>query len=101
MKDPGHNPTLEGLAYSSNHYEVFNFNDFTSALVLLFNLLLLNDWPVFMEAYVKLSGTRVTRLFFLVFWVCAITYVLNIVVAFIIEAFMGQVRRALVYISMQ
>ena len=92
VRNPGHNPKLDGLGYTSSHYEDFNFNDFSSAMVLLFNLLILNDWCTYMEAYVTLTGTRATRLFFLCFWVLAILYVLNIVVAFIIEAFIGQVR---------
>jgi two pore calcium channel protein len=90
----GHNPKLVGSSYEDSHYEVFNFNDFASGMVLLFNLLLLNDWHSYMEGYVLLTGTRATRLFFLAFWVVATMYVLNIVVAFIIEAFMNQVRRS-------
>eukprot|EP00959_Pyramimonas_sp_CCMP1952_P216487 4527656-Pyramimonas_sp.AAC.2 len=55
MRDHGRNPELVGSTYEESHYEVFNFNDFTSALVLLFNLLLQNDWHVYMLAYVQAS----------------------------------------------
>jgi len=90
VKDRGNNPKLHGTGYESSGYESFNFNDFGSGMVVLFNILILNDWYSFMDCYVALTGTRLTRIYFFLFWIVAVVYMLNLVVAFILEAFIAQ-----------
>mmetsp|Transcript_45551 Transcript_45551/g.85054 ORF Transcript_45551/g.85054 Transcript_45551/m.85054 type:complete len:581 (+) Transcript_45551:116-1858(+) len=86
----GNNPKLEDTPYEANQYEAFNFNDFAGGMVLLFNILILNDWYTFMDCYVVLSGTRWARVYFFAFWLVVVLYMLNLVVAFILEAFVAQ-----------
>ena len=55
-----------------------NFNDFASGMVFLFQLLIANNWKVFMDAVVDVSGADVggwARLYCMSYWVLAVTFV--------------------------
>ncbi|THD24153.1 Two pore calcium channel protein 1 [Fasciola hepatica] len=95
-------PRLRGKEFASWHYCLFNFNSFTEAFILLFVLTVGNNWQVFAEG-IELATNRWSRVFFLtVHWTCVLL-VLNVVLAFIIEAFLieydAQASRFEVYIE--
>lgn len=93
---PGHNYTHETDCNQRNlihtdftawHYCLFNFNSAAESYILLLVLTVGNNWQVFVEGLV-LSTNRWTRLFFLLInWTCVLL-VLNVMLAFIIEAFL-------------
>jgi len=65
---------------------VNNFNDFGSACVTLFELLVVNNWQVLMGGFVAVRGTQ-ARVFFITFYTIAVVMVLNLIVAFVLDAF--------------
>ena len=124
---------LNGTDYAESDYFANNFNDFTSSLVTLFELLVgklllrerkdsqtrtprqntrytthsyfacspcsipcsippdypdfkVNNWQVLMDGFVRVTSPY-HRWFFILFWSIAVVVILNLVVAFILEAF--------------
>ncbi|KAA8524388.1 hypothetical protein F0562_010820 [Nyssa sinensis] len=43
------NPNLEGTDLADNDYVLFNFNDYPNGMVTVFNLLVMNNWQVWMQ----------------------------------------------------
>lgn len=84
--NPG-NPRLDGTDLSENDYLLFNFNDYPSGMVTLFNLLVMGNWQAWMESYKVLSGTSWTYVYFISFYLITILLLLNLVIAFVLEAF--------------
>lgn len=64
-----------------------NFDTFGAALICELSLLLMNDWPILMEALEVTSGTASARIFCIAFWVINIVVALNVVTAFMVESF--------------
>ncbi|CAL8071818.1 unnamed protein product [Calicophoron daubneyi] len=78
---------LAGSSFVNYHYCLFTFNSVTESFIFLLILTVGNNWQIFAEGLVSISNTW-TRLFFLVIhWSCVLL-VLNVVLAFIIEAFL-------------
>ncbi|KAA0201090.1 Two pore calcium channel protein 1 [Fasciolopsis buskii] len=76
-----------GKEFSAWHYCLFNFNSITEAFIMLLVLTVGNNWHVFAEG-IELATNRWSRIFFLIIhWTCVLL-VLNVVLAFIIEAFL-------------
>lgn len=80
------NPQLQGLHYGKKAHYANNFNDFASAMVALFELLVVNQWDSLMEAVVAATSSW-SRVFFITFYCSAAVVLLDLVVAFILEAF--------------
>ncbi|CAH8441591.1 unnamed protein product [Schistosoma turkestanicum] len=69
------------------HYCTFNFNSPLDSYLLLLIITVGNNWQIFSDGY-KMATTRWSRLFFIIIhWMCVLL-VLNVVLAFIIEAFL-------------
>jgi len=81
------NPDLKDTMFAKDDYYVNNFNDYGSAMVTLFELLAVNHWNVIMDGVVATTGSKYYRLYFISFYAVAVVMVLNLVVAFILEAF--------------
>ena len=81
------NMKLSGSEFASNGYCDCNFNDLSSAMVLLFQLMVVNQWHVITLGHV-LVPSQWAKLFFLAFHITCIIIVLNIFIAFVLEAFM-------------
>ncbi len=88
----GH-PLLENTEYANGRLFAFNYNDYASALVTSFNLCVVNNWYVIMDAYAFVTETPWSRSFFIVFWAVAVAFSLPIVVAFFVEAFVKQMEK--------
>lgn len=80
------NPALNNTAFYHNHYCNNNFNDVLRSLVLLFELTVVNQWHVLSSGFVFVTN-KAARLYFFAFHMCCVIIVLNIFVAFILEAF--------------
>jgi hypothetical protein len=75
-------------------YVLCNFNDFFMAQVTLFELLIVNNWQDIMDAIAALTSPA-ARAFFIVWYVVAVTIMLNLVVAHILDAFVDEGGEAL------
>ncbi|VEL41010.1 unnamed protein product [Protopolystoma xenopodis] len=83
------NSRLADSEYVSWHYCIFNFNSLTEAFVIMLVLTVGNNWHIFTAGHEAVTN-RWTRLFFLIIHISCVLLVLNIVLAFIIEAFLIQ-----------
>ena len=85
------NPKLIGSQYAADGYYANNFNDIVSSFILLFELMVVNQWHVLTQGFVDVTS-EASRFYFLSFHMLTVTIVLNIFVAFIIEAFLLQMQ---------
>ena len=87
------NPTLVNsageplTAYAFLDFWSLNFDDLLHSLVTLTAQLNIVAWPVVMEALVATTGQHAVRIYFVAFWVCGFFSVLNVTIAFFVEAF--------------
>jgi len=88
------NPVLVGTSFAHNHFWTLNFNDCCSGLVTLFVLMILNDWPTISQGYCLVTGSYLTSMFFVVFFVACNLVVLNILMALILDC-MGVMSEAI------
>lgn len=86
------NPILETTTMFENDYLLQNFNDFASGMVTLFDLLIMGNWQVWMESFTTLTGKWWTMFFFWGFYVIAVLFLLNLIVAFVLEAFFAEME---------
>ncbi|KAG6553595.1 hypothetical protein Mapa_004509 [Marchantia paleacea] len=86
------NPKLEGTSMLENDYLVHNFNDYASGMVTLFNVLVMGNWQIWMETYGILSEQWWAITYFMSFYVLGILLILNLVVAFVLEAFFAEIE---------
>merc|ERR1712196_326873 len=85
------NPQLIGSDFAKDGYFTNNFNDVVAAYVTLFELMVVNQWHILTSGFVILTNES-ARLFFLAFHLTAVVLMLNIFVAFILEAFLMQLQ---------
>jgi len=64
-----------------------NFNDFFSAFITLFALMIVNNWLDIVQVYVDVTGSEYVRWFFIFFYYFAVVVGINIVVAFSIDMY--------------
>jgi len=79
------NPALVGSQFAQQQYWSLNFNDCASSLVTLFVLMVVNNWYIIADAYMRAAGTWWASLFFVTFFVKVNLIVLNILMALILE----------------
>ncbi|KAF8696013.1 hypothetical protein HU200_036894 [Digitaria exilis] len=84
------NPKLEKTDLFANDYLLFNFNDYPSGMVTLFNLLVMGNWQVWMESYAYLTGSSWSLVYFVSFYLISGLLLLNLIVAFVLEAFFAE-----------
>lgn len=80
------NSALNGTQFYKFHYCNNNFNDLLRSLVVLVELTVVNQWHVLASGFVAVTS-KVARLYFFCFHMCCVIIVLNIFIAFILEAF--------------
>ncbi|XP_028649626.1 two pore channel protein 2 isoform X1 [Erpetoichthys calabaricus] len=73
--------TYEQLAYWPN-----NFDDFAATLVLLYDVMVVNNWQVFMEAYSRYSSPW-SKIYFVAWWLTSAIMWVNLFVALVLENF--------------
>ncbi|XVE66199.1 hypothetical protein DITRI_Ditri08aG0061300 [Diplodiscus trichospermus] len=84
------NSNLEGTDLTDDDYLLFNFNDYPNGMVTLFNLLVMGNWQVWMQSYKEITGTSWTLAYFISFYLVTVLLLLNLVVAFVLEAFFAE-----------
>ncbi|CAF0912855.1 unnamed protein product [Didymodactylos carnosus] len=83
------NSKLNNSAFASGQYCRNNFNDYFSALIVLFELTVVNQWHVIASGFVLVTS-KASRLFFMAFHISAVIVVLNIFTAFVLDSFLTQ-----------
>ncbi|GAB4859586.1 mitochondrial thiamine pyrophosphate transporter [Ancistrocladus abbreviatus] len=86
------NPYLEGTDLAENGYLLFNFNDYPNGMVTLFNLLVMGNWQAWMQSYEDLTRTSWTLAYFISFYLITVLLILNLIVAFVLEAFFAELE---------
>lgn len=73
-------------SYQQLQYWANNFDDFAAALVVLWDIMVVNNWSVFLKAYAKVK-TEWSYLYFIVWWLFSVVIVMQLFTALIIENF--------------
>lgn len=84
-----HNTSWCG-SYEQLQYYANNFDDFAASLVILWDVMVVNNWFVFLHAYNKTTNSRYTQLYFVMWWLVSVVVCINLFVALVIEAFITQ-----------
>jgi two pore calcium channel protein len=85
------NPDVYKTDLADSDYLLFNFNDYPNGMVTLYNLVVMGNWQVWMQSYKELTGTVWTYVYFISFYLITILLLLNLVVAFVLEAFFAEI----------
>ncbi|XP_068117739.1 two pore channel protein 2 [Hyperolius riggenbachi] len=80
--------TFEQLEYWPN-----NFDDFAAALVTLWNVMVVNNWQVFLDAFSRYT-TPWSKLYFVAWWLVSSVVWVNLFVALILENFIHKWDRS-------
>ena len=71
-------------SYQNLEYHPYNFKDFGSTLVLLWNLMIVNNWHVMVDAYVKQTSVY-SRIYFVIWWLVSETIINGVIFGLLIE----------------
>lgn len=74
--------TFENLTYFAN-----NFHDFASSLVTLWDVMVVNNWMVFLEAYARAQGPW-SQLYFIAWWLVSVVICLHLFVSILLDTFL-------------
>ncbi|XP_059006114.1 two pore channel protein 2 isoform X2 [Mustela lutreola] len=74
--------SFEQLEYWPN-----NFDDFAAALITLWNVMVVNNWQVFLDAYRRYSGPW-SKIYFVLWWLVSSVVWVNLFLALILENFL-------------
>lgn len=80
------NPVLDGTSYVQGGYQHSAFNNILESYIVLFELLIVNNWHLIAEGYMLVT-TRWAFIYFALFFVFIVTVALNILVAFFLRSF--------------
>ena len=80
------NIKLKDSEFYRHKYCPNNFNHIMSSFIVLFELLVVNQWHIITEGYVLVSS-KWARIYFISFHVVCVLLLLNILTAFVLEAF--------------
>ena len=73
--------------YEQLEYYSYNFHDFASSLVILWNIMVVNNWSVFLDAFSR-SATKWSQLYFVAWWLVAVIIIVNLFISLVIEVFL-------------
>ena len=85
---------LKGTEFDESDFWANSFNDHCSAFVTLFELLVVNNWTVTCDGFAAASNSKLTRLFFVLFHLIGVVVINNLVISFVVEAFMTEYSAA-------
>ncbi|XP_057698474.1 two pore segment channel 3 [Corythoichthys intestinalis] len=80
------NRLLRGSAFAKLKYCKNNFNDVLSSFVLLLELTVVNQWHVLSSGFAAVTH-KSARIYFVLFHITVVIVIINIFVAFVLEAF--------------
>ncbi|XP_049676803.1 two pore channel protein 2 isoform X2 [Accipiter gentilis] len=80
------NGTLQCGTYEQLEYWPNNFDDFAAAVVTLWDVMVVNNWQVFLEAFSRYSSPW-AKIYFVVWWLISSVIWVNLFVALLLENF--------------
>ncbi|XP_044292528.1 two pore calcium channel protein 2 isoform X2 [Varanus komodoensis] len=80
------NATFQCGTYEQLQYWPNNFDDFAAALVTLWDVMVVNNWQVFLDAYSRYSSPW-SKLYFVIWWLISSVIWVNLFVALLLENF--------------
>ncbi|KAK7107317.1 hypothetical protein V1264_015264 [Littorina saxatilis] len=80
------NVTYECGSYRQLQYWSNNFDDFAATIMVLWDVMVVNNWMVFLEAY-RAATSAWSYLYFVAWWLISVIIVLNLFTALIMENF--------------
>ncbi|XP_054460048.1 two pore segment channel 3 isoform X2 [Anoplopoma fimbria] len=80
------NPLLKGTDFAQLNYCKNNFNNVVSSYILLVELTVVNQWHVLSSGFATVTHVS-AKLFFILFHIMVVIVIINIFVAFVLEAF--------------
>jgi hypothetical protein len=83
------NPSLDGTEFAARGYYALNFNDFASALVSVFQLLVVNNWIVLAQGCAAVTSSWAMG-FFIAFYVVVVAVLCNVTIAVFVGVVMFQ-----------
>lgn len=83
---------IRGNDATPDNWALNNFNDLANSFLVLFELVVVNNWMVTTSMYVEVSKTRWVLLYFVSFYIIAVLIGMNILVCFAIDMY-ASIRR--------
>uniref|UniRef100_A0A672GTC1 Two pore channel protein 2 n=1 Tax=Salarias fasciatus TaxID=181472 RepID=A0A672GTC1_SALFA len=80
------NFSVECGTYEQLNYWPNNFDDFAAAIILLYDVMIVNNWQAFMDAYSRYT-TEWSKIYFVSWWLVSSVMWVNLFVALILENF--------------
>jgi len=78
----------EKVPHTEPYYYLMNFNTFSSSMVTLFHLMLVNNWFITIDMYQGVMENMWLPLFFFsFFWVTVVLILLNVVLSMVLEIY--------------
>ena len=71
-------------SYENLNYHPYNFEDFGSSLVVLWNLMIVNNWHIIVDAYVRRMSPYV-RIYFVIWWLFTEAILNGVLFGFLLE----------------
>ena len=71
-------------SYENLNYHPYNFEDFGSSLVVLWNLMIVNNWHIIVDAYVRRMSPYV-RIYFVIWWLFTETILNGVLFGFLLK----------------
>ncbi|XP_030627734.1 two pore segment channel 3 [Chanos chanos] len=88
--DPGQeycgNPLLKGTTFAALKYCKNNFNNVVNSFITLLELTVVNQWHVLTSGFTAVTHVS-SRIFFVLFHIVVVIIIINIFIAFVLEAF--------------
>lgn len=76
-------------SFDQLQYYANNFDDFGAALVVLWDLMVVNNWHVFLKEYAAVVSSW-SQLYFVAWYLISVILIINLFIALILEAFISQ-----------
>ncbi|XP_047437665.1 two pore channel protein 2 [Mugil cephalus] len=86
MENITSNFSMECGTYEQLQYWPNNFDDFGAAIILLYDVMIVNNWQAFMDAYSRYT-TEWSKIYFVCWWLTSSVMWVNLFVALILENF--------------
>ncbi|XP_022243090.1 two pore calcium channel protein 1-like isoform X1 [Limulus polyphemus] len=81
---------FDNSSLAEGYYYLNNFENIINSCITLFELMVVNNWFIIMDGYAAVA-TEWSRIFFMLFYVVTMV-VINIIIAFILEAFLFRIQ---------
>ncbi|XP_027973713.1 two pore calcium channel protein 2 isoform X3 [Zalophus californianus] len=82
-----HNSSAPCGSFEQLEYWANNFDDFAAALITLWNVMVVNNWQVFLDAYRRYSGPW-SKIYFVLWWLVSSVISVSLFLALILENFL-------------